>query len=365
MNRLDDAFEALIAQHPEGDPDMVIATARQAAATSRARHRTVLALASAAAVVVVAAASAFAVAGTGEPASQIHAGPGLTATTAVTTPDTPATKGSGHAIASPAGVALRSGTDPATDLPITGEPAVAAYAVGTELVVYQGADPDPGDQAWPWPAGDIAVWSRHGTKTVAIPDGTDRAELLDAGTVDGSPKALVALYHGDGFDTSSVTLALIDLHTLSSHTVVDHPAWESGYTQARVLPDGDVIGLLTVEASSSLVRWTPGRPDAVWSTPAPDLDRTLALRGDRAVLIDTQQPGKVTTYPVDLATGALGTPATTPTTGVDGDLSCRDWYDDQALSCARPTAPAGTIGSQGTWHQLPTPDGATVTASRD
>lgn len=83
MNRIHDAFEDLIARHPQGDPDAILASARHDATSARSRGRTRLALA-AAAVVFVAAASAGAIFATGDDESgeKVHASQGSGSTTA-------------------------------------------------------------------------------------------------------------------------------------------------------------------------------------------------------------------------------------------------------------------------------------------
>lgn len=382
MTRIPDAFDDLIAQHPEGDPDAILTHARRAAEADRARRRTILGLATAAAIVVVVAMAAFAVTRSDEPGDQIHAGPDpttattvsptpadttVTTTPAATTTTPPATpSGAGYAIASSEGVSLRTGTDPSTDVRISDDPAAAAFAIGTDLVVYQGAAPDD-DRTPPWPDGGVQLWTREKSVSLPLDERTTRAVLLDAGTVDESPMALVALHRGTNPDTAHEALVMIDLRTLQSETIVDNPSWESSHVQARLLPDGDVIGLITSEASWSLARWTAGSAEPAWTTPvAQDTTQSLAILGYRAALAEVRHdPGSVTTRSIDLDTGALGAPTTVNASLPDTTVWCGDWYRFDELSCARGGWPAGGLGSDGSWRELSTPDGAIVTASRD
>jgi len=286
------------------------------------------------------------------------------------TTDTFAPEGdpAGYAVASVLGVTLRIGPAVNAGVGISRDPAASAYAIGTDLVVFQGTEPDVDvivPPVPPVPSGEIRLWAKNeGIETLVVGSGADEQVLLDAGRVDGSAQALVALRSGDTPDTTRERLVLVDLETRKVQEVVDMAAWESGHLQARLLSDGDVIGLISGEGQTSVVRWTSGSDEPVWSTPAESAGYpAIAVRGDRALVVDTPPggSGSLRMRPLTLETGALGEPTTA--SAASGELWCSDWYDRDELSCAR-NGSAGAIDEQGRWRPLTTPTGAVVTASR-
>ncbi|MGN6695845.1 MAG: hypothetical protein ACTHN0_16835 [Aquihabitans sp.] len=375
MTRLEDAFDQLIAPHPEGDPDAILAAARAQAAASRSHRRTRYGLAAAAVVLVLAALVGTTIATRDDPDDHLRTGPTGAATTSSTRPATTTTTapfaapGTGHAVASVLGVTLRMGTGVNTGVGLTRDPAASAYAIGTDLVVFQLTDPDVDTIAPPVPpvpSGDIELWARNEgiTPLIVDRDAID-AVLLDADRIDGSPQALVALRRGNTPDTARERLVLVDLTTRKVREIVDVAAWEGGHTQARLLPDGDVVGVISGEGQTSLVRWTAASDEPVWSTPIPSSRMAaIAVRGDRAVLVDNARTAGARTQvrPIDLATGALG--ASTSFAGSTGAPWCTDWYDADELSCTDRYGSAGAVDQQGRWRSLQTPTGAVVTTSR-
>ncbi len=372
MTRLEDAFDDLIASYPRGDPDALLASARREVAAGPDRRRSRLALAAAAAVLAAAALATALIAFRDDPDAQVRTGPGPTTTlpaaTTTAAPRVPAGTGAGYAVASVLGVTLRTGTDQTTGIGISRNPAASAYAIGTDLVVFQGTDADVDTTVPPIPppaTGAIWVWAKdQGTVRLPVDASADQAILLDAAVLDGSPTALVALRSGDTPDTARERLVLVDLDTRRIRPVIDIAAWEAGHQQARLLPDGDVVGLLSAEGRTSLVRWTAGANGPVWSVETDaTANEAIAIRGDRAVLVDDPPPrsGSLRIRTIDLEGGDLGTP-TTIGVGSD-DLWCSDWYDDDELSCAH-NGSAGAVDERGAWRGLETPTGAVVTPSR-
>lgn len=149
--------------------------------------------------------------------------------------------GSMLVMASPTGVEVFSAEGGSTD--ISARPAAGAYAVGTDLVVFQGAEPS-GDVFPPGADGPVMVWSAGEVRDLPTDPGASRAFLLDAAVVDDVPVALVVERFGDvAPDDTFEALVRIDLRDATRTTIVRRPAWESGHWAARFLPDGDVIGL--------------------------------------------------------------------------------------------------------------------------
>lgn len=518
MTRFEDAFDDLIAQHPPGDPDQILAAARLEVSADRSRHRTRSALAAAAVILVLAALAATIVATRDDPSDRVRAGQGPASTTTPTpstvqvffsagtedacratkaverpyraeekpgldgqletalgdllegpTPEEQAqgltspfahisgvlnsstiegttatvdlngritdltpnastacgsasvlavlsstvgqfpvdqmvftidgdrsafyawlgleppddgetvptttiarnptsSGGPGHAVASVLGVTLRMGPGLNTGVGISRDPAASAYAIGTDAVVFQETAPDVDTTVPPVPpdpTGEIKRWVKNrGTVTLTVDPAADQQVLLDAGIVDGTAQALVALRRGDTPDTARERLVLVDLETQEMQEVVDVAAWESGHIQARVLADGDVVGLMSGEGQTFVVRWTARSDDPVWSTTFDAGERpSVAVRGERAVLVDTPEGGSesIRTRRLDLASGSLGAPVILNV--ASGQQWCSDWYDDDELSCAR-NGSAGAVDQRGIWRDLQTPTGAVVTASR-
>jgi hypothetical protein len=372
MTRLEDAFDHLVAQHPERDPDAIFAAARAETASDRSARRTRYGLAAAVLVVVVLMGT-FAI--RHDPDDRLRTGPARTATTSPTHPASTTTTvplaapGTGHAVASVLGVTLRMGPDVNTGVGLTRDPAASAYAIGNDLVVFQLTDPDVDTitpPVPPVPSGDIELWARNeGIVPLTVDPTADEAVLLDADRIDGSPQALVALRTGDNPDTARERLVLVDLTTREVREIVEVAAWEAGHTRARLLPDGDVVGVINGEGQTFLVRWTAGSDDPVWSTPITSQRWPgIAVRGDRAVLIESTSTRGGTTRlrSIDLADGSLAPPTTLA--GSLGAPWCTDWYDADELSCTDRYGSAGAVDERGRWRSLQTPTGAIVTTSR-
>lgn len=280
-------------------------------------------------------------------------------------------------VASSDGVELRTldaAGGPATTS-IATSPAAAAYAVGPDLVVFQGLDPDtaPGDRLPPWPGGTISMWTRQGNRVAAlsIGKGRDRTVLLDATTLDGRPVALVAVHRGSTPDDSFESLTVVDLDSGEESVVVEQPSWEAGTVQARLLPDGDVVAVGTGEASWSVARWSTRTDQPTWTTQlASDTVQTLAVLDDEAA-IATASVGsdrwQVSLRSLDLDSGALGAEQTIDVSADAaqiGSLWCGDWSVAGVLSCANATGSAFALDEDGAVADLATPPGAIVTPAR-
>lgn len=247
--------------------------------------------------------------------------------------------------ASPDGVTLHDSGGRSTR--IADGAAAAAFAVGPEVVVHQPAATAFAEYPLT-PEGDPIVWTSGEQRTLPVDPDARGVQLLDATILDGAPVALVAeSFGGVGPDDTFEELVLIDLETLERTTVVRRSAWESGHLDARVLPDGDVIGLFASEALVLLARWTPVADGAAWSTEvASDSRPTLTtvdgqirvvdtgfdesfapVLGIRRYGIDGTEQGEETVTVADPA-GELGT-----------GLFCTDWYDDAHLLCGRSDGP--------------------------
>jgi hypothetical protein len=154
--------------------------------------------------------------------------------------------------ASPDGVTLHEGRGRSTR--IADRAAAVAFAVGTEVVIHQPASTAFAEYP-PTADGNPVVWVSGEQRVLPVDPEARGVRLLDAALLDGAPVALVAeSFGGVGPDDTSEELVLVDLETLERTTVVRRAAWESAHFDARMLRDGDVIGLF---ASESLVLLAP------------------------------------------------------------------------------------------------------------
>jgi hypothetical protein len=273
-------------------------------------------------------------------------------------------------LASPGGVELVSESGRSTT--VSNGPASSAYAVGAELVVFQGTEPGV-DVFPPSVGGPITVWSGGGTRELGTDPAASRVFLLDAALVDGAPVALVAERFGEVApeDTFEV-LVRIDLRDDSRTTISRRPAWESGHFAARLLPDGDAVGLLAAEAQLLLTRWSPGASEARWTVEVGvDTTRDLTLRDVVITLIEaTFEPGprlRLTT--IDEASGdATGTQTVDvqdPSGEIASRLVCRDWRSGSTLLCGRASGGAVSIAvDDGGVDQLAGAEDAIPTVAR-
>lgn len=275
---------------------------------------------------------------------------------------------SGFVTAGPNGVVL-TGSD--GDLvEVTSEPAAVAYAVGTEFVVWIAADSSNG---WvPMRAsGPVMLWNGSESAALQTGDGVQFSQLLDAGIVGGRPTAVVAEVRGSSpFDTIE-TLVAIDLATQERTIVVERPAWESTHVEARILSDGDVLGLVQESVTLVLNRWTQGEQEPTWSREVGiDTRLSVAVRDEQASVIhvswDSADGLIITVDHVDLGTGAPGT-TTSVTPGADpsGTVAvCGDWLTDSTLVCSGSEGPPLLINLDGSVTPLDAPDGVVLTLAR-
>jgi hypothetical protein len=266
-------------------------------------------------------------------------------------------------LASAQGVELLAGDG--TRTPVSATPASVAYAIGTDLVAFQD-HADPGGPSWPpEPAGSVHVWDDGVTRDLAADADARRVTLLDARMVAGVPVALVAEIIGEvGPNDTLELLVRIDLRDDSREILVRRPAWESGTVAARLLQEGDVVALQSLEARFFLVRWHPGDDAPRWETHVgTDTRLDLAPRGDEVAVIEARfgldtRELSVTSY--DSATGDPR-PASAATVdlddeGLQGGLTCRSWLAPDQLLCGRGDGPPIILAiDTGTWVEL---DGA-------
>lgn len=247
-------------------------------------------------------------------------------------------------MASPAGVEILSPDGHST--PVSTRPAASAYAVGADLVVFQGAEESGG--AFPASAdGPVIVWSNGEARDLPTDPEASRVLLLDAVVIDGAPVALIAERFGEvGPDDTFEALVRVDLRDDTRTTIVRRPAWESGHAAARFLPDGNVIGLFASEAQLLLARWSPTRKEAVWTVEVGiDTYRDLTLRHGRITLIQVSFVSSRNFAPVVSLTtidetagreiGSTSVDINDPGGEIDAGLFCRDWTADSTLLCGR------------------------------
>lgn len=305
---------------------------------------------------------------------------GTSSSPTTTTSDTmsstpPATApGSTLVMASPTGVEVLSAEGDSTH--ISARPAGGAYAVGTDLVVFQGAEPR-GDVFPPGAVGPVMVWSAGEVRDLPTDPGASRAFLLDAAVVDEVPVALVAERFGEvGPDDTFEALVRIDLRDDTRTTIVRRPAWESGHSAARFLPEGDVIGLFGSEATVLLARWSSTSEEALWTVEVGvDTYRDLTLRNGEITLIQStfDSAGPFTTVLTltthDEATGDEEGSRSVDIRDSGGEIDtgvfCRDWASPSTLVCGRDGDVAVSVSvDDGSFRLLPSEPGAIPTAVR-
>lgn len=262
--------------------------------------------------------------------------------------------------AAPDGVTLHDGGGQPTRV-ADGDAAVA-FAIGTELVVHQPASTQFAEFP-PTPQGAPVVWDAGSQQELPVDPDARSVRLLDAAVRDGAPVALIAeSYGGVGPEDTFEELVLVDLETLDRTTVVRRPSWESGHFDARMLPDGDVIGLLSSESLVLLARWRLAEDDPAWTVEvATDRRPTLTVVDGQVRVIDA---GFDEDLQPTLAIRRFGTDGTDQDdeeitiADPDGELgagfSCTDWHDDVHLLCGRSDGPpiVASLDSR-SFEQLP------------
>ena len=294
--------------------------------------------------------------------------------TTTTPPEPPEVPAVDLVLASEAGV-VRVAADGRSTV-VSDEPAAVAFGLGADLVVFQGGSVE-GSSYPPGPEGPVRAWAGGAVRDLPLAPAATRAALLDAGLVDGAPVALVAERFGEvGPDDTFEELVLVDLLDDTRTTLVRRPAWESGHLSARLLPDGDVIGLITSEAQVLLTRWAAGSEEAVWT-----VEVGVDIRVDLAVLdgqATTVQPSfdeargfvpMLTLTAYDAATGEPSGPRVVevvdPEGTIDTGLSCDEWLSPSLLACSRAGgSPLGVSTDDGAVVELPGEPGARPTVVR-
>lgn len=285
-------------------------------------------------------------------------------------PGGPATD-EGYVISGPTGVALVGPDGAVTE--ITDEAAAQAYAVNTSFVAYQRSEQTPGGA----PVGNvrpIMVWAGAEPFELPMGKGTRTVELLDAGPLFGQPTALVAERSGTSPDDTVETLVAIDMVTMERTIIVTREAWESGHRVARLLPDGDVVGLIDIEARTSLARWTSGEDQPVWINDlGVDVAQGLASGSGRLSFVERPiWQEDATTFgivDIDVATGELDSPmpiALSPLEGSGGAAppDCNDWWAPNVLVCSVSSGQPVTITLDGSTAELDAPINATASPAR-
>lgn len=273
--------------------------------------------------------------------------------------------------ASPSGVTLHAGGGATTRI-ADGDAAVA-FAVGPDLVVHQPASTAFAEYP-PTPEGDPVVWISGEERVLPVDPDARSVRLLDASTLDAATVALIAESHGGvGPDDTFEELVLVDLETFERTTVVRRPAWESAHVEARVLPDGDVIGLFASESLMLLARWAPDEDGAVWTVEVGSDSRpTFTMHGDRIRVVDSGFDGDF--EPV-LSIRRYGTDGTEqdeqtvtvadPAGELGAGLFCTSWLDDVHLLCGRSDGPPVVISlAARSYEQVVATTGSYPTAVR-
>lgn len=248
--------------------------------------------------------------------------------------------------------------------PAADEPATVAYAFGPDLGVFAAVRPE---------ASPLRAWSGGGVQPLDPDAGTTLVRLLDAAVLDGRPVALTAERMDRRPENTLERLVLTDLDTGERTTLVRRLAWESGHVAGRLLPDGDVIGLVSEEVQLSLVRWSAEDGQPVWDTPVgADTTFGLSLRDGQISLLHTNEQAGSSSVAVaayDPETGAAGDfrqlAVVDPDDTVGDGLQCDEWVTASTLVCHQSEGPPVLLdGEQGTVTALSAADGAVATMDR-
>jgi hypothetical protein len=268
-------------------------------------------------------------------------------------------------LASAEGVSVvRPAGDP---IRISSVPASVAYGVGPDLVAFQEVGEGP-----------VKVWSRGAIRDLPMGPGRPYSRLLDAGAANGVPYALVSEHTRDTAPSNSFEeVVRIGLRDGSRTTILRRPAWETGYGEARLLPSGEVLGLVFSLIYYSLVRLSPSAvPSVRWDTfVGADASFHLLLRDGAPTTVSfdlDRDRGRVPVLTIvrhDIAAGTPGPQATVDVRGLgSGDasaLSCRDWLSSIELVCGRRDgSPVAVSSVDGSFRVLPGAKGAVPTTVR-
>ena len=263
----------------------------------------------------------------------------------------------GVSLVRPAGAPIRILTAPAT----------VAYGVGSDIIAFQ----EEGE-------GPVKVWFRGAVRDLPMGPGRPYGRLLDAAAVNSVPYALVSEHtRGTAPSDSFEEVVRIGLRDGSRTTILRRPAWETGYGESRLLPGGDVLGLVLSLIYYSLVRLSPSatptlRWDAFVGADAnfhlllrEGVPSTVSFRFDR----DRGRVPVLTIVRYDAASGRPGAPDTVDVSNLnlrlDSALSCRDWLSSTELACGRNDGPPLAISVvDGSSRVLPGGTGAVPTAVR-
>jgi len=250
---------------------------------------------------------------------------------------------------------------------ISAAPAAVAYLPGDGSVVFQDGSMELNEFPLT-PEGPARVWENGEVRDLPADPEARSVRLLDAGLVDGSPTALVAEVSGDGAgpDDTFESLVRIDLVDDSRQVLMRRASWESSHRGARLLPDGDVIGLVHSEALVLLMRWTAGSDDPLWTTEVGfDTRMDLTLRGEEVALVHTaydasQWDMTVTTH--DPETGGAVSTATVTIQDAAGEIAtglvCTGWGSDTEVICGRSDGtPVAVAVDTGEFGALPGGEG--------
>lgn len=300
--------------------------------------------------------------------------PTTTAVESTSTTQPVASLDSAVVMASPTGVEVVSPDGNSTQ--VSTRPAASAYAAGGDLVVFQDAEPSSGVFP-PGAGGPVIAWSNGETRDLPTDPEASRLFLLDVAVIDGAPVALIAERFGEvGPDDTFEALVRVDLRDGTRTTILRRPAWESGHSGARFLPDGDVIGLFASEALVLLARWSPTSEEALWTVEVGvDTYRDLTLRNGEITLIqvafdDARNLTPVLTLTtIDETTGdeveSTSVDIEDPGGEIETRLFCRDWDSRSTLLCGRGGGVAVSVSvDDGSFGLLPGEPGALPTAVR-
>ena len=286
-----------------------------------------------------------------------------TTTTEVTTSSQPGLVDSAIVTAGPDGVQVIS--PEGTSTTVSTDPAAVAFGVGADVIVFQNADRAGG--RFPAPGtGAVQVWTEGDVRALAVGPSARRTLLLDAAMVEGAPLVLVAERFGEvGPDDTFEELVQIDLREDTRTTIARRSAWESGHSAARFLPDGDVVGVFSSEASVFLARWTATGQQPIWTTQVGvDIHVDLALSDGEITLIassfDTGRnftpvlriAERDTARGIELSSNSVD--VHDPEGEIDTGLFCWDWISPMALVCGRSSGKPIVISLRdGSFEQLP------------
>jgi hypothetical protein len=274
--------------------------------------------------------------------------------------------------ASDQGVHLHSGGQTRQ---ISSRPAGIAYAIGPDLVAFQAVQKH--QEVYPPRPEGVLVWASGKVSELAKGAGVTSVHLLDARMLEGRPVALVAeRIDAAGPDDTFEELVIVDLRDGSRTTVLRRNGWETGHSAARLLRNGDVIGLVSSEAQLHLIRWSASELKSQWTAEiGHDTQRSLTMRGGEVLLVESAFDRKRRYAPVpnitsyDVTTGEAGAtrdhPLADPGQEIDTGLFCSDWLGASEVVCGRGSGPPVLIDtSDDTFRLLDAPTGALATLVR-